>query len=101
MRPAVNLPTQVRKPSEVAARANIDTGFKFLELAQPVLILAMIDALKTVSVPVDQQPATTHLGTLAHAATGKRAISDEGMAFAEACDPISILNLCQLFGTTT
>lgn len=80
-----------------ARRANTDAGFRYLELCTPVLVLYLISELRKLPALSDPE-AVARLETLAQAAAGKRLISDEGMAFEEACDPVLIHNWCQLLG---
>lgn len=95
---SIGLPREVRALANAARHANIGTGFKYLELAQPALVLRIIGAIRHRSLAAEQEPLMQHLATLAQEAAGKRAISDQGMAFVEGCDPRLILNWCQLLG---
>lgn len=93
MQPSVT--RQFKKLAKAATRADIDTGFEYMDLCEPILVLSLIAAVKQV-VPAD--PELVQVETLAKAACGERLISDAGMAFEEVCEPELILNWCQLVG---
>ena len=61
-----------------------------------MLVLFLIGELR--KLPVFPVAEAQRLETLAQSAAGKRLVSDEGMAFEEACDPVLILNWCQQVG---
>lgn len=86
---------EIAKLGKVAKRADIDAGFKYLELCQPPLVLELITLLRQGGVQPETEGDYERIEGLSKAAAGKRAISDEGMAFAEACKPPMIASWCE------
>lgn len=85
---------QIQQLGAAAKRANTDAGFKFIRLCEPALILEIIGALRKTHVDTKQLQVLSNMESLCAAASGKRLISDEGIAFTEACTPELIAAWC-------
>lgn len=85
----------IAKFYKVAKRANIDNGFEFLRLCEPKTILEMLVLLRERGFSDIGMPFAV-IESLANDAAGKRLVSAEGMAFADACHPDMIVQWCEL-----